>query len=644
MAATGTIRDGDRPETSRRDVFLVTIDTLRSDHVGCYGYQRIHTPAIDELANQGIRFAQAFTPSPITNTSHTSILTGLLPSAHGVSDFGVPLTPNHSTLAEILNKEGYRTAAFIGSVILDSRKLAPGLDRGFEFYDNFPEKTETKSRWGRLERRGMDVVQRAENWLSAHDAGPHFVWVHLYDPHDPYEPPPPYSETYKDQLYDGEIAYADSALGHFISYLKKRSWYEEALVIVVGDHGEGLREHGEDTHGIFLYDSTTHVPLIVKLPKEQEAGEALQQQVSTTDIFPTVLELLGIPAPASLDGASLKPIFLNAGAPARTVWGETDYPLRFGWAPLRAVRNEGFKFIEAPRPELYDLFSDAGELHNRYTPWDAKTQKLRKMLTELAAKAPAAGKMSSAAVAPGTIDELRALGYLGAGDAHSSTDVPEPSLLPDPKDRIEEQNLLHVAMMASEDGRTVEARTALEKVLRLNNQSEVALLQLGRLEIESKDYAEAARYLKRASEMRPDDADVALEYGQALDQSGDLPGARHALQGSLKVNPQQPAARLLLGEVCLKSNDPKGAEDEFEAALVLQPASLEGHIGLGKALLRQKKFGDAAEFLKESATSSGNNADLYELLAQAYVGLRKPGLAQAAKDKAKEIRSGKVPQ
>ena len=643
LAATAAIGDDGRPETSRRDVFLITIDTLRSDHVGCYGYQRIQTAAIDELAKQGIRFAQAFTPSPITNTSHTSILTGLLPSSHGVSDFGVPLTPNHSTLSEILNREGYRMAAFIGSVILDSRKLAPGLDRGFEFYDNFPEKTETKSRWGRLERRGMDVAQREENWLNTHDAGPHFVWVHLYDPHDPYEPPPPYSEIYKDRLYDGEVAYADSALGHFIAYLKKRNWYEEALVIVVGDHGEGLGEHGEDTHGIFLYDSTTHVPLILKLPNEQEAGRVVQQQVRTTDILPTILELLDIPAPASLDGTSLKLAFLDTGAPPRTVLGETEYPLRFGWAPLRSIRIDGFKFIEAPRPELYNLSFDPGELRNGYVPWDTEVQKLRKVLAESSGALSHAGKSSATAVTPNTLAELRALGYLGPADGHSSTDVPEPSLLPDPKDKIEEQNLLHVAMMASEDGRTVEARAALEKLLRLDNRSEVALSQLGRLEMESKNYTEAARYLRRASKLRPDDADVVFDYGRALELSGDLPGARHILQGSLELNPKQLAARLLLGQVCLKSNDPKAAEDEFEAALLLQPASVEAQIGLARALLRQKKFGDAVEFLEDGAKSSGNNADFLELLAQAYMGLGKPGAAQAAKDKAKKIRAAAAP-
>jgi arylsulfatase A-like enzyme len=258
------------------DVFLVTIDTLRADHVRCYGYDKIETPAIDSLAKEGFRFAQAFTPSPITNTSHTTILTGLLPSVHGVTDFAVSLATAHPTWAELLSVQGYHTAAFIGAVILDSKSLAPGLNRGFDFYDNFPEHSQTKARWDRVERRGMDVVRRAEAWLTAHPRGPHFVWLHLYDPHDPYEPPAPYSTTYKDRLYDGEIAYADSALGNFLTYLKAHNWYQNALIVLVGDHGEGLGEHREETHGIFLYDSTTHVPLIFKLPGRWTPRCALQ--------------------------------------------------------------------------------------------------------------------------------------------------------------------------------------------------------------------------------------------------------------------------------------------------------------------------------------------------------------------------------
>src|SRR6266576_1543241 len=244
----------------------------------------------------------------------------------------------------------------------------------------------------------MDVVQRAETWLDGHRTGPHFVWVHLYDPHDPYEPPPPYSERYKDHLYDGEIAFADSALGRFLNYLKEQHWYEGALIIVVGDHGEGLGEHGEDTHGIFLYDSTTHVPLIVKLPNEQEAGKVVEEQARTTDILPTILELLGIPAPESLDGTSLKSALLGTEAPSRTVLGETDYPLRFGWAPLRSVRKDAFKFIEAPRPEL------AATQFPEPTCWGPplrlKVFRPPLRLPSQALCAEAAGKPSAAAVAP----------------------------------------------------------------------------------------------------------------------------------------------------------------------------------------------------------------------------------------------------
>ena len=191
----------------RPDVYLITIDTLRADHVHCYGDVTIQTPALDSLARDGIRFAQAFTPSPITNTSHTSILTGLLPSVHGVTDFGIPLEKAIPTWAELLKQNGYRTAAFIGSVVLDSRTLAPGLDRGFDVYDNFPVDAPPGKHWGYVERRGLDVARRAETWMAGHKQKPRFVWVHLYDPHDPYQPPAPFSQVYKDRLYDGEIAY-----------------------------------------------------------------------------------------------------------------------------------------------------------------------------------------------------------------------------------------------------------------------------------------------------------------------------------------------------------------------------------------------------------------------------------------------------
>ena len=600
------------PATPRRpDVFLITIDTLRADHVHCYGDEQIATPNVDLLATKGVRFTSAFTPSPITNTSHTSILTGLLPSSHGVTDFAIPLDSTHTTWAELLKQNGYHTAGFIGAVILDSNGLAPGLNRGFDFYDNFPQHTDSKSRWGRVERRGMDVVQHAEKWLDAHPTGSRFAWVHLYDPHDPYEPPPPYSSTYKDRPYDGEIAYADAALGHFLAHLKQQGRFDNALIIIVGDHGEGLGEHHEDTHGIFLYDATTHVPLIIKLPATAAAGTVVKAQVRTTDILPTVLDLLGIQSPAKFDGESLKTYWTAKNADDRPAFGETDYPLRFGWAPLRSVRSEGFKLIKAPRPELYNLSSDPGELHNSYDSNAAAVEKLSQTLAQL--KPEASGKENSAA----------------SGSAP----------LPDPKDKIQEQNLLHTAMLASEDGHPEQARTALEKVLEMDARSPTALRQLGHLELAAGNGAKAADYLRRAREVRPDDATAAFDYARALEMSGDLPHARDAMDASLKMNPDNFQGRLLLGKLCLRTNDPKAAEDQFEAALLVQPNNAEAQFGLAQAMFAENQFADSAHILE--GIKQPENPEILDLLAQAYSKLGKTEQARQAKLRAEALRAKK---
>lgn len=626
---------------ARPDVFLITIDTLRADHVHCYGYNDVKTPALDALARDGVRFEQAFTPSPITNTSHASILTGLWPGSHGVTDFAVPLSPLHPTLAELLKKQAYHTAAFIGAVILDSKTLAPGFDRGFDFYDNFPEHPQTKSRWGRIERRGMNVVQHAESWLTRHPAGPHFLWVHLYDPHDPYEPPAPYSQTYKGHLYDGEIAYADSALAHFIAYLKKNGLYQNSVILVVGDHGEGLGEHHEDTHGIFLYDSTTHVPLILKLPGGNDAGAVVHAQVRTIDILPTVLDLADVPLLQTGewkgDGESLKPYLTGTDVPPRPAIGETDYPLRFGWSPLRSVRSESFKFIEAPRPEFYDLNIDAAELDNKYEPWSDRVQKARALLAEVRREEPPR-EITKGTVGQGTVDELKALGYLGPADERSTTTVPEPSLLPDPKDKIEEQNLLHAAMVASEDNRAAEARQSLEKVLTLDPNSPVALRQLGELELQGGDYVKAAQHLKSALESLPDDATATLYEGQALEKSHDLAGARDALERSLKLLPRQFQARLLLGNVYLDLKNPKAAEDQFEAALLLQSSSIEAQLGAANAQIAEGNAAAALRDLEPLSKKQSQNADVFGLLAKAYSGLGKTAEAQRAQSRAKLLR------
>ena len=598
---------------------------------------------MDGLAADGIRFSEAFSPSPITNTSHATILTGLLPMKHGVTDFGVALSPAHPSLAEFLGGAGYHSAAFIGSVVLDSKALAPGFDRGFDFYDNFPEHTRARSRWGRLERRGMDVVHRAEQWLNSHTSGPRFVWLHVYDPHDPYEPPAPYSQRYRDHLYDGEIAYADSAVASFVVYLKARHRYENSLIVIVGDHGEGLGEHNEDTHGIFLYDSTTHVPLILKLPGGTHSGLVIEAQVRTTDIVPTLLDLTGVPVPAKLDGESLSPLFTGKEERERTVFGETDYPLRFGWAPLRSVREEGFKFIEAPRPEFFDLRADTRELNNKYESWDPRVQRARVALAGLRAEGPSSAP-SRGSVGHATTDELAALGYLSSADAGSSTSVPEPSLLPDPKDKIEEQNLLHAAMIAIEDSRTSDARRLLEKALRLDSQSPNVLRELGEVELRTGNFSRAAQYLKSAVAERPGDAAAAFDEGQALVKIHDLTGAREALESSLKLAPAQSRVRVLLGQVYLDLQQVRSAQDQFEAALLLQTSNLEAQLGLARVHIAEGNFGEVVHELEPLSRAHPETPEIFENLSEAYSRLGRNAEARNASSRAKLLRQRRKTQ
>lgn len=623
------------------DVYLVTIDTLRADHVHCYGYDRILTPALDSLALNGIRFAQAFTPSPITNTSHASILTGLLPSVHGVSDFGVPLDKNYPTWAELLKENGYQTAAFIGAVVLDSHTLAPGLDRGFDFYDNFPSAPNSGTHWGRVERRGGDVVQRAETWMTAHQEGSRFVWIHLYDPHDPYDPPAPYSQLYRGHLYDGEIAYADHALLNFLAYLKRDHRYRNALIVVIGDHGEGLGEHGEATHGIFLYDATTHVPLIFKLPtgtrKYIQTGQVVNAQVQTTDILPTVLDLLGIAPTSGLSNRSLSKYFSNPDGKSVPVFGETDYPLRFGWAPLRAIRDGGYKFIEAPKPELYNLAKDPRELANLYEPWNSTVQQLRAEVASSAMRPPRVS-VSTGAANKTTLSELRSLGYLGPGDEQTSTNVPELSSLPDPKDKIEEQNLLHSAMMAVDQGHSVQAHALFEEVLQLDPDSPAALRQIGELELQAGQYRPAADHLDHARKIAGGDAAAAFLEGRALYRLGDLQATHDILEAGLTRSPGEVDARILLAEVDTQLGKRRAAEDQLEAALLLNPESNPAELKLAKLYLEDKQFDQAIALLEPSSKKASTGADTLLLLMQAYAGAGRPIDADRVRARIKSLR------
>ncbi|MGB7296944.1 MAG: sulfatase, partial [Candidatus Aminicenantales bacterium] len=351
------------------NIVLFTIDTLRADHLECYGYDRIKTPHINRLAAEGTLFKHVISPTPLTLPAHSSIFTGTYPLFHGVRDNGgFYLDPKHVTLAEMLKDKGYTTGAFVGAFVLDSRW---GVDQGFDHYfDNFDLTKYKKISLDTVQRRGDEVLEEARSWIGGNDQGKFFAWIHLYDPHTPYDPPEPYKTQYKGgpySLYDGEIAYVDELIGGFLEFLEARNLSGRTLIIFTADHGEMLGEHKESAHGFFIYDAAVRVPLIFHLPGGAAGrGREVSRQVSSVDIMPTVIDLVGAAAPPAVQGESLVPLLRERGVKAEpAAYSETFFPrYHYGWSELRSLRQDRFKFIDAPRPELYDVLADPGELRN----------------------------------------------------------------------------------------------------------------------------------------------------------------------------------------------------------------------------------------------------------------------------------------
>src|SRR3981081_514121 len=338
------------------NVVIITIDTLRADHLGCYGYRKSKPPNIDALAADGARFTRAFTAVPVTLPSHTAMLTGTYPMLSGMHDFsGNKLSPQQPTLATVLKQSGYVTGAVVASAVLDSRF---GLNNGFDFYyDHFDFNRLQESNLEEMERPGNVVADVTLDWLEKNYKNTFLLWMHLYDPHYPYRPPAPYSEQYKDRLYDGEIAFADAQIGRLIAFLKAKDLYRNTIIVLTGDHGESLGEHGERTHGFFVYNATLHVPVIIHLPQATSSVKTISAVVSLVDLIPTVLQVLKVDPPAQAQGRSLLPLMMaKTEEESRSIYAETFLPrLHFNWSELRSVETEKYKFIEAPRPELYDL-------------------------------------------------------------------------------------------------------------------------------------------------------------------------------------------------------------------------------------------------------------------------------------------------
>ncbi len=353
------------------NLVLVTLDTVRADHLGCYGSREAVTPSLDRLAAEGLRFNSVSATVPLTLPSHASILSGLLPPHHGLRNNGLGAYPaDKSTLASLLAKEGYRTGAFIGAFVLDRRF---GLNQGFEVYDDEIPRDPHAGVTLEAERPGRDVMDRALAWLRGgdEDSRPFFLWVHLYDAHAPYAPPKDWAARHPGRPYDGEISEVDAQVGRLLEELERRGLADGTVVAVAADHGEGLGEHGEITHGLLLYEPTLHVPLLVRAPGRLKP-RVVETPMSLVDLAPTLAGLLGksFPAPAGpgghpLDGRDLSKALLAGGdPPASEVYAESQYPAIYGWSPLAALRRRDLKYISSPDPELYDLGGDPKETVN----------------------------------------------------------------------------------------------------------------------------------------------------------------------------------------------------------------------------------------------------------------------------------------
>ncbi len=551
--------------SAQPDVFLISIDTLRADHLGVYGYDptRAQTPNIDRLAGEGVLFEHAVSPVPITLPSHASMLTGLIPPRHGVRDNGSYRLPESiPTLAERLKAHGYQTAAFIGGEPLAS---AGGLAPGFDLYDDdmAPRSLGALPQGTRRERYAEEVFGAAEEWLgaTAEDSSPVFAFIHLFDPHSPYEKPLPPSGT---PSYDGEIAYVDRALGDFLAGLGQGERSAPRLIIVTSDHGEGLGEHGESSHTIFVYESTLHVPLILHWP-ERLAPRRVPTVVGVIDIAPTILELLGLPGLEDVDGRSLVALAGGTGSETerRSFYFESLYgALRFGWAPLHGIREGSVKYINAPRAELYDLDEDPGESTNLL---EGRENEVARFVAQL--RAIGDGRHAAYAADEATSDALERLGYIGSPVLDSAS-----ASRSDPKDRIEDYEQFRLARNEALSDRLDSALEIMADLEPSMKASPFFYLEWGNFAGEAEQWEQAIQHYRSCLELNEFEQDALLNLGVVYAKTGAYTQALDELERLLAVNPDHPEGLLYAGLVKQRYlDDPEGAREYYDRFLEVAP-------------------------------------------------------------------------
>ena len=552
---------------------IISVDTLRADHLPAYGYRGVETPNLDALRKDAVLFENAYSQVPLTLPSHTSLFTGLLPPQHGVRDnLGYALSTGPATLAGYLKSRGYATGAAVSSIVLSH---VTGVGRGFDFYEDTVEPDRMSQTLSRVQRHGNETAALLSDWIGPHADQPFLAFLHLFEPHTPYEPPEPFESRYK-LPYDGEIARADEIVGGFLKYLKDQEVYDRALIVFLSDHGEGLNDHGEDEHGVLLYREAIHVPLMVKFPKSRRAGESVSAPVALTDVFPTVAEVTGAPVPAGLAGHSLTATLPGSAAAQtdeRRVYSETLYPrLHLGWSDLASLTDIRNQYIESPRPELYDIVADPGEKNDLSAGLPPAFRSMRAELARLPRPLQSPGSSD-----PEQVKKLAALGYISA----STVDLSKKDL-PAPRDRIGAVEQLKAGFTALMGRRYPEAAKILSALLEQEpGMTDVwqmyseALMKLGRDK-------EALAALQTAARLSPGSPQVMMALSEYFMETGDFAEARRhaeAIGDAGTASPHENLARIALAE-----GDLAAAEKEARAALERYPARRVPRQILGKVL------------------------------------------------------------
>jgi arylsulfatase A-like enzyme len=620
------------------NIILITVDTTRADRMGFLGSKLGLTPNLDTLARDSAVFTRAYAQAPLTTISHATILTGAYPQYHQVNTFGTPLAADLPYAPEILREHGYRTAAFVGSIILNpSPPYAPGFDRGFETYDaGFHNEGPGEDRYHTVQRRGDAVVAHALAWLTEHPKGPFFIWVHLYDAHDPYDPPEPYKTRYASAPYDGAIAYEDAVVGKLVRQLKLRGLYDGAVVTVMADHGESLGAHGEDTHGVFLYDETIHVPLLIKLARASAAGKRIENRVELVDVLPTLLQAARIEIPKEVQGESLLGLILmkiEAGASGsdravegwgdRAAYAESDYPrTEFGWSAERSLRTGKYLYVQAPRRELYDQEADPKADHDLASSSTAVADTLASQLQTFRQKTASQREAPKVALDPAAQEKLGALGYLASGkDVSWGSGADQPAdQLADPKDKIEIDNMVHRAEVLQQDMHSDESIALLEQVI-AKEPGLSLYAKLGDWLMRKRDYQKAVPVLRKAMQMDPYSPMTHFQLAKGLMASGDFAAAVPELEFAVAKLPGFADAHIFLETAYARTNRVPETISECKTVIGILPDHFPSYLILGRFLEISGDFEGAVPKLKKAASLEPKAPEPHLFLADAYARL-----------------------